>query len=266
MKFLLKFFGLCAIFSVLVSYTPGGNAQATTGSITGQVTDSTGAVIPNASVVAVEANKGTEFHGKTDSLGNYVILNATPGEYKVTASANGFATGVAINAVLAIDQKLLLNFTLKPGTAQTTIVVTEAPTMLQTQSSETGAVIGTQDINDLPLLGRNFYDLPLLVPGTVSAGGSINTFAVSVNGNREYGNSITVDGVESTTNRTQDVTVVPSVDSVQEFKVATSAYNAEFGSSAGAVVSIQTKAGTNQFHGDAYEFFRPNFTAAVLHD
>lgn len=262
MKFLLKFFGLCAIFSVLVSYTPGGNAQATTGSITGQVTDSTGAVIPNASVVAVEANKGTEFHGKTDSLGNYVILNATPGEYKVTASANGFATGVAINAVLAIDQKLLLNFTLKPGTAQTTIVVTEAPTMLQTQSSETGATIGTEDIVDLPLLSRDFFNLPLLVPGTVVAGGSINTFAVSVNGNREYGNSITIDGVESTTNRTQDVTVVPSVDSVQEFKVATSAYNAEFGSSAGAVVSIQTKAGTNQFHGDAYEFFRPNFTAA----
>ncbi len=81
-------------------------------------------------------------------------------------------------------------------------------------------------------------------------------------GNREYGNSIQIDGVESTTNRTQDVTVQPSVDAVQEFKVSTSAYNAEYGSSAGGVVSIETKAGTNTLHGDAFEFFRPNFTTA----
>jgi hypothetical protein len=259
---LLKCFGLCAILSLMLTFASKGGAQATTGSITGQVTDSTGAVIPGAVITATDVNKGVEFHGKSNAVGGYTILNLTPGTYKVTASAPGFATGEALNASLEIDQKLLLNFSLKTGATTTTVVVNEAPTMLQTQSSETGVVIGTRDIVDLPLLSRDFFNLPLLVPGTVSAGGSINTFAVSVNGNREYGNSIQVDGVESTTNRTQDVTVVPSVDSVQEFKVSTSAYNAEFGSSAGAVVSIQTKAGTNQFHGDAYEFFRPNFTAA----
>jgi hypothetical protein len=167
-----------------------------------------------------------------------------------------------VNATIVIDQKLLQNFTLKPGVATTTVTVTTAPTMLQTQTSETGAVIESQDITDLPLLSRNFFALPFLVPGVVNANGSINSFSIASNGTREYGNSITIDGVEATTNRTQDITVVPSVDSVQEFKVATSAYNAEFGSSAGAVVSIDTKAGTNQFHGDAYEFFRPNFTAA----
>lgn len=259
---LLKCFGLCAALCVLVSFACKASAQATTGSITGQVADSTGAVIPNAAITATEIDKGIEFHGRTDAIGNYVILNVTPGMYRVTASAPGFETGVALNANLVIDQKLLLNFKLKAGASSTTVVVTSAPTLLQTQSSETGAVIGAQDIADLPLLGRNFYDLPLLVPGVVSVGGSINTFALSVNGNREYGNSIQIDGVESTTNRTQDVTILPSVDSVEEFKVSTSAYNAEFGSSAGAVVSIQTKAGTNKFHGDAYEFFRPNFTAA----
>ena len=261
-KIFSQFFGLCVTLSVLLCFAGKASAQATTGSITGQVTDSTGAVIPNVAVTAIEVNKGVEFHGRTNTVGEYTILNVTPGMYKVTVTASGFQTGVALNVDLVIDQKQLLNFQLKPGASTTTVVVTSAPTMLQTQSSETGVVIGTADIVDLPLLGRNFYDLPLLVPGTVSAGGSINSFAVSVNGNREYGNSITVDGVESTTNRTQDVTVIPSVDSVQEFKVSTSAYNAEFGSSAGAVVSIQTKAGTNQFHGDAYEFFRPNFTAA----
>jgi outer membrane receptor protein involved in Fe transport len=259
---LLKCFGLCVILSILIPFADRANAQATTGSITGQVTDTTGAVIQNADIVATEVNRGIEFRGRTDGIGNYVILNVTPGTYKVTASAPGFATGIALNANLVIDQKLLLDFKLKPGAASTTVIVSQAPTMLQTQSAETGAVIESQDIVDLPLLSRNFFDLPLLVPGVVSVGGSINTFALSVNGNREYGNSIQIDGVESTTNRTQDVTVVPSVDAVDEFKVSTSAYNAEFGSSAGAVVSIQTKAGTNKFHGDAYEFFRPNFTAA----
>lgn len=263
MKKLLLYVGsLCTVVSAVLALPSHLYAQATTGSITGQVEDSTGAIVPSADVTAIDVNKGTVFHGRSDSAGNYVVLNVTPGLYRVVAGAPGFARGVVANANVVIDQKLLLNFRLKPGSTTETVMVTSAPTMLQTQSAETGAVLQTQDITDLPLESRNFFNLPLLVPGTISVGGSINSFAVSVNGNREYGNSIQIDGVESTTNRTQDVTVVPSVDSVQEFKVSTSAYNAEFGNSGGGVVSIQTKAGANQLHGDLYEFFRPNFTAA----
>lgn len=258
----LKRFGLFAILCAVFLYTGRANAQGTTGSIVGEVTDISGAVIPGADVIATEINKGIEFRGRADGIGDYVILNVTPGLYRVTASAQGFETGEAENADLVIDQKLLLNFKLKPGAAKTTVVVTEAPTLLQTQSSETGAVMGTEQILNLPLLGRDFYSLALLVPGVTLGSGNTNSFNLSVGGNREYGNSIQIDGVESTTNRTQDVTVQPSVDSVQEFKVSTSAYNAEFGSSAGGVVSIETKAGTNTLHGDAFEFFRPNFTAA----
>lgn len=259
---LLKCFGLYATLCFIFLFACKGGAQTTTGSILGQVTDSTGAVIPGAAVTATEVNKGIEFRGRTDGVGNYVVLNVTPGHYKVTASAPGFETGEAQNANLVIDQKLLVNFQLKPGAAGTTVVVTQAPTLLQTQTSETGAVMQTEQIVDLPLLGRDFYSLALLVPGVVLGSGNTNSFSLAVGGNREYGNSIQIDGVESTTNRTQDVTVQPSVDSVQEFKVATSAYNAEFGSSAGGVVSIETKAGTNALHGDAFEFFRPNFTTA----
>lgn len=252
----------CFVLLLVGLVSPFTHGQATTGSITGQVEDSTGAIIPNAAVTAIEINKGTTFRGRSNSAGSYVVLNVTPGTYKVTATAPGFATGVATNAGVVIDQKLLVNFKLKVGTNMETVTVTTAPSMLQTQSAETGAVLQSRDITDLPLESRNFFILPLLVPGTVTVGGSINSFALSVNGNREYANSIQIDGVESTTNRTQDVTVVPSVDSVQEFKVSTSAYNAEFGDSGGGVVSIQTKAGTNAYHGDLYEFFRPNFTAA----
>lgn len=258
----LKSFGLCATLCVFALSASVARGQATTGSILGQVTDSTGAVIPNVTVTATDVNKGTTFTSRTNGIGSYTILNATPGLYKVTASAPGFVTGVALNANLEIDQKLLLNFSLKVGASSTTVTVTSAPTLLQTQSAETGAVIETQDILDLPLFGRNFYDLTSLVPGVVTASGGINALNLSVSGQREYGNSVLVDGVESTTNRTQDVTVTPSVDSVQEFKVVTSAFNAEFGNAAGGVIAIQTKAGTNHLHGDAYEFFRPNFTTA----
>lgn len=257
---LFRRFSFAFLFATLVLLFAHG--QATTGSITGQVEDATGAIIPNADITAADVNKGTEFRGRSNSAGSYVVLNVTPGTYKVTATAPGFATGVALNASVVIDQKLLVNFKLKAGGVAETVTVTSAPSMLQTQSAETGAVLQAQDITDLPLESRNFFNLPLLVPGTLSVGGSINSFAVSVNGNREFANSIQIDGVESTTNRTQDVTVVPSVDSVQEFKVSTSAYNAEFGDSGGGVISIQTKAGTNSLHGDVYEFFRPNFTAA----
>ncbi len=226
------------------------------------MTDSTGAVIPAAAVTATEVSKGVEFRGRTNAVGEYTIPEVTPGMYKVTASAPGFQTAIALNATLEIGQNLPLNFTLRPGAASTTVVVTSAPSMLQTQSSETGAVMQTEDILDLPLFGRNFYDLTALVPGVVQVGGSINSFALSVSGQREFANSVQLDGIESTQNRTQDVTVSPSVDSVQEFKVVTSAYNAEYGNASGGVIAIQTKSGNNGFHGDAYEFFRPNFTAA----
>ena len=252
---------ISTLFVVLVSGREAG-AQATTGLIIGQITDSTDAVIPGAVIIAKDEDKGVTFTGRSDSGGNYVILNVTPGTYTVKVSHKGFGNSEASHATLVIDQKLLLNFHLAPGTLTTTVEVTDKPTLLQTQSAEVGTVIGGDDITSLPLLSRNFYDLTTLVPGVAQVGGSINSFALSVSGQREFGNSILLDGVESTTNRTQDVTITPSVDSVQEFKVITSSYDAEYGNAAGGVVQVQTKAGSNKFHGVAYEFFRPNFTTA----
>ncbi|HYK34391.1 TonB-dependent receptor [Alloacidobacterium sp.] len=252
----------CAVIGLLFTLVPNSRAQATTGLIVGRITDSTGAVIPDATVTATDEEKGVSFVGRSDSSGNYVILNVTPGTYTVAASRQGFSDAVLSHAVLSIDQRLLQNFRLTPGTVATTVQVTDKPSLLQTQTAEVGTVISGNDITDLPLLSRNFYDLTLLVPGVAQVGGSINSYALSVSGQREFANSILLDGVESTTNRTQDVTVRPSVDSVQEFKVVTSSYDAEYGDAAGGVVQIQTKAGTNAFHGTAYEFFRPNFLTA----
>jgi len=251
--FMIGFVAICANRSF---------GQATTGQIGGSVADSTGAVIRGADVTATEEDKGVKFKGQSDALGGYTILSVPPGIYSVTATAPGFAEAKFAHAVLAIDQQMSLDFKLKVGDVSSSVVVTEAPEVLQTQTAEVGTVISGDAIVDLPLLGRNFYALTLLVPGVTTVGGSINQFALSVSGQREFANSIQLDGVESTTNRTQDVTIQPNVDSVEEFKVITASYNAEFGNAAGGVVAIQTKAGTNKIHGDAFEFFRPNFLAA----
>jgi len=246
----------CLIWTV----TPG-LGQATTGQIVGQVTDATGAVVPKASIVATDESRGVTFTGLTDSAGNYTVLSMPPGLYSVTASAPGFGEAKFAHALLVIDQQMALNFKLKVGSVSASIEVTDAPPMLQTQSAEVGTTIGGDAIVDLPLIGRSFYGLTTLVPG-VTTYGQTNALNLSVSGQREFSNSVQLDGIESTTNRTQDITISPNVDSVEEFKVITASYNAEFGNAAGGVLAVQTKAGTNSIHGDAFEFFRPNYLSS----
>ncbi len=200
----------CAALVALEDAQPA-SAQATSGTIQGLVTDPTGAVIPGAIITVKDEDKGVTFTGRSDGAGAYSVLNVTPGVYQVTASHPGFADSVAPHTTIVIDQKRVLNFRLTQGTVSTTVEVNDQPALLQTQTAEVGTVIGGNTITDLPLLSRNFYDLTTLVPGVVQVGGSINSYALSVGGQREFANSILLDGVESTTNRTQDVTVRPSV-------------------------------------------------------
>ena len=251
--------GLCLVFWLVPL---AGRTQATTGQVAGQVTDATGAVIRGANITLQDNEKGVTFAGVTDGAGTYTVLNVPPGIYTITAQAPGFAPAKYTDVVVAIDQHLALNFKMTVGSVSASVEVNAAPPVVQSQTAEVGTVISGDAISELPLLGRNFYDLTLLVPGVTQVGGSINSFAVSVSGQREYANSIQLDGIESTTNRTQDVTVTPNVDSVDQFKVVTSSFNAEFGNAAGGVVAVQTKAGTNQFHGDAFEYYRPDFMSA----
>ncbi len=237
-------------------------AQSTTGSIYGQVSDQSKALVVGAKVTAVNQATGVMYPGTSDSQGNYTVFNLQPGVYSVTVEKDGFESSTVKDVRIVIDQKQLINFPLKVGTVATIETVTAAPTLLQTEGNETGDVIQSQDILNLPLLGRDFTSLVGLSAGVTTAGGSINAFSYSISGQREYANSIQIDGVESTSNRSGDLVDRPSVDAVEEFKVSTSGFDAEFGRSAGGVVSIQTKGGTNKWHGSAYEFFRPNFTTA----
>jgi len=237
-------------------------AQSTTGSIYGQVDDPSKALVVGAKVTALNQATGVMYRGVSDGQGNYSVFNLLPGIYNVTVEKDGFETATVKDVRIVIDQKQLINFSLKVGAISTVETVNAAPTLLQTEGNETGDVIQSQDILNLPLLGRDFTALVGLSAGVTNAGGSINSFSYSISGQREYANSIQIDGVESTSNRSGDLVDRPSVDAVEEFKVSTSGFDAEFGRSAGGVVSIQTKAGTNKWHGSAYEFFRPNFTTA----
>lgn len=238
-----------------------GFSQSTTGSILGRVTDQNGAVIQAATVSMTNEATGLTQTVQTNHDGDFLLPNLPPNSYSVNVSITGYKTATRGGIRLLIDQKLRLDFSLEVGAISETINITTEPPILQTESAETGEVIQSKQILDLPLLGRNFLELTNLTPGVVSGSGG-NTLNRSINGQREFGNSVMIDGVEATANRNNDTPLRPSLDAVQEFKVLTSAYAPEFGRASGGVIAIQTKSGSNDLHGSVYEFFRPNNTAA----
>ena len=260
-RFVPSLLKVCGLLCAMFFMSHGVLAQATTGSFAGRVTDPTGAVVLGAHVTATNQDTGAVYATETNSSGDYVILNVPPGIYSVSATKSGFETASTKGITLVIDQKAGMDFALVVGAVSVVATVTAEAPLLQTQSVETGEVIESKQILDLPLLGRNFLDLARLTSG-VSSGSGGNTLNLSVNGQREFANSVVIDGVEATANRNNDTNLRPSVDAVEEFKVATSDYSAEYGRAAGGVVSIQTKGGANEVHGDVYEFYRPNATAA----
>jgi hypothetical protein len=236
-------------------------AQATSGSISGRVTDPSGAGLPGVTVTVTSERTGLVRESTTVADGRYIVVNLPPDTYALTAVVDGF-TGVRRSGLtLRVDERLGIDVALAIGSFTDVVTVEGRAPLLQTESAATGEVIEQRQIQDLPLLGRNFLELTRLTAGTGSGQGG-NTLNLSVNGQREFANSVVVDGIEVTGNRNNDTGVRPSVDAVQEFKVATSAYAPEFGRAAGGVIAIQTRSGSNEVHGSASEFYRPTGTAA----
>jgi len=235
-------------------------AQVNSGSLLGDVRDVTGALVPGTVVAIKSGATGLEFTAVSDPQGHYSVPFLSPGRYQLKAHKDGFKDWARTGIDLHLDQKLRLDIDLSVGGADT-ITVTAAAPELQTEDASLGRVIVEREIRDLPLLSRNFQELLLLVPGvTRGAGGNSSNYAV--NGQREFANSIVVNGVEVTGNRNNDSNLRPSVDAVEEFKGITSAYSAEFGRSGAGVVAIQTRSGSNAIHGAAFEFLRANKTTA----
>jgi Carboxypeptidase regulatory-like domain/TonB-dependent Receptor Plug Domain len=259
---------LIAILCVLLGacYPATMRAQELQGTINGTVTDSSGALIPGATVtITPNGVNGSIRTIKTDAHGSYTVTNLAAGNYTITVTATGFEAYAASNVTLNVAQTISVDAKLSPGAlSQTVTVQGNAVHVDTTTSAQAGTISGTQ-VRELQLNNRNFEQLLTLQPGVVSAlpdevgFGLNNTDQVSVNGNRGSANNWTVDGADindSGSNLT--LLNVPSVDAIQEFTLERSTYDAGYGRSAGGQVLVATKSGTSSFHGDAYEFDRNN--------
>ncbi|MFZ0595113.1 MAG: carboxypeptidase regulatory-like domain-containing protein, partial [Bryobacteraceae bacterium] len=236
-------------------------AQTVDTAILGIVTDSGQAVIPNATVTVTEPSTGLSRTVKTSPEGSYELRYLVPGEYTIEVKAEGFRAERRTGIEIQIGQSAKLDFVLQVGSVQQTLEVQSAAPLLQTENATLGGVVGTERIENLPLNGRKFDDLAKLTPGVQvynpdNHSSSTDGSSISANGGRSIWGQVNVDGITMVNNRHNYVNLYPSVDAIQEFKVQTGNYTAEYGGNARTNVNIQIKSGTNQYHGDLFEFIR----------
>lgn len=258
---------LMAVLAIMVLLAPARTmfGQLDQGTITGVIQDPSGAVVGNASVTLTNLDEGQVMQSKSDGSGVYVFSPIKIGNYKITATAPGFETTTQENLHLNIQQRLNVVIKLKPGAVTETITVSEEPPLMQTQDSSVGQTMTAEQINEVPLSGRNWVYIAQLSAGaslpTGSRGGGSGDF--NANGQRAEENNFILDGVDNNANVVDfyngaSYVVNPPPDALAEFKIQTSNYSAEFGHSAGAVVNASIKAGTNSIHGSLWEYVRNN--------
>jgi len=237
-------------------------AQSTSGIITGVIQDPSGSAVPGADITIKDTGKGTTYKLTTNESGNYTQSQLTPGNYIVSVSKAGFRNVQQQNVPVSVGQSARVDVTLQLGEAAQEVTVTSAPPGLETDRAEVQTRIGSQQISSLPVLNRNFTNLSLLTPGA-----TINTYQhapsenpqqstlVNTNGQLFGGTNYQLDGMNNNDAVLGITMVNPAVDSVAEFTAATSNYDAEYRAT-GAVINVQTKSGSNEFHGSAFEFLQ----------
>lgn len=245
---------------LIVLLTTTVTAQIHRGVIRGRITDPTGSVIPGVKLKAVRAETGEARTTESNDSGEYVFSLLPPGSYRLEYEKNSFRS-YFINATLRVNQELRLDVTMSVAGIQEAPVEIVQSDLARRDSSGLGAVIENREIAGLPLDGRNFLELSLLVSGAApaapgSAGSVRGDFAFSVNGAREDAGNFLLDGVYNVDPKLNTPGVRPPVDAVQEFEIVTNGSDASYGRSAGAQVNVILKSGTNSLHGTAYEFFR----------
>src|SRR5467141_2118169 len=237
--------------------------QIDRGAIEGRVLDSSGGAVPNASVTVKNKSNGGVITTAGNQTGEYQVLALIPGTYSVKVSADGFGSVLHDDIDLHVQDRISLEFTLKVGSVNQEVVVTGGEPLLQTQTADVGNVVDSQRVNDLPLNGRRYADLALLEPGVQKFYAANNPAPdrFSVNGNLELQNNFLLNGIDnnSWSENLQEFSVQvvqPPPDAVQEFRVQTRTYSTEFGNSAGAVINATIKSGTNEYHGNLFEYLR----------
>jgi hypothetical protein len=235
-------------------------ASDPTGTITGTVTDPTGAVVPKTRITVVNEATNAVRNAETNGDGDYTVALLPPGRYRVTAESTGFRKSIFSDVTVDVDQTARVDFALVVGAATEEVKVNDTPPAIQTDTSTLGQVVNNRLVQELPLNERNFLNFALLVPGSqLPAEGSQNSTqggALSVNGAREQSNNFLLDGVDNNDPYINQYVALPSVDAIQEFKVQSSDYSAEYGRGGGAQINVVLKSGTNSFHGTLFEYFR----------
>src|SRR5580698_10031588 len=256
---------LSVVFSFLfLALATPLSAQKDAGAIVGLVRDPSGAVVAGAKVTITDVDRGSQLTVSTNDEGQYVASPLRIGSYNVTVEKQGFKKAVAGPVQVNIQDRVGVDLKLQPGMATEVVTVSSERPQLETETSELGQVVDSQRINALPLNGRNYAQLALLGVGVAAAepGSRVETtYGFSANGARSLQNNFLLDGIDNNANLGDVLNgaayvVQPAVDAIAEFKVETNSYSAEFGRGNGAIMNAVIKSGTNQFHGDLWEFLR----------
>jgi hypothetical protein len=261
----LRLLGISPLLLSLFALT----AQAqSTGGLLGTVSDSSGAVVPNATVVVTDAATGTRRTVKSDSAGTYQVPALNPGTYTIETSASGFSSATTQGVVVSVSTTVTSNVTLNVSATQQTVNVTaEAPVIDQTGIS-VGQVVDQETVQQAPLNGRHFVDLGALIPGSVAAPANgfltqpirgQGALSFDTAGQREDTVNFMINGINLNDMIQNQITFQPELNTVQEFKVDNSTFSAEYGRSSGAIVNIATRTGSNQVHGESYNYLRNQF-------
>ena len=256
-------------FSLVVSVCPLLYSQAT-GSFSGTVSDKAGAVVSGATVKATSQGTGVVREGKTDDSGHYLIPLLPVVFFTIRVDSQGFQATEQKDIRLQVDEHREVDFTLAPASVSSTVEVSATEVAVETANSTLGQVITSEQVADLPLNGRNFVQLATLTPGTTASTSPVSffngsasseastrgSFSLSVGGSREQSTDWLLDGNDNNQLDEGGIAIFSSIDDIQEFKVLTYTYSAEYGERAGPTVLVTTKSGSNQFHGSLFEFFR----------
>ncbi len=258
---------LVAVAALFLAFATAALAQSTA-TLQGTVTDPSGGAVPKAKVLVQNEQTGVEFNTQTDSTGSYLVTGLLPGLYQVTVTASGFQKFIVKEIKLDVASTVQENVPLKVGEVSQEVVVTGGAPLVNTTSATMGQVIDQKTVQQIPLNGRHFVDLGLLVAGTVTPPQNgflvyplqgLGMFAIDTAGQRENTTNWMINGINLNDGVQNQITFQPSVDTVSEFKIDNSNFPAQYGRMSGAIVNIATRSGTNQFHGEAFDFARNSF-------
>jgi hypothetical protein len=239
-------------------------SQEVSASITGTITDASGAVVVNAAITAKDVNRGTVYTTSTNEAGIYLFPRIPPGMYEVKVEAKGFKTVIRQDIILEVNQRARLDVGLEVGALTESVQVTGEPPLLQTDTTIVGTTITTNRLANTPLISRNFITLTLLAPGvtTTNPSGFNNDQRTTgggrpyVNGNRKEANNFLLDGIDNNQVSDNLTSYQPNLEAISEVKMITNNASAEFGNFQGGIINVTLKSGTNQFHGSLFEYFK----------